>query len=221
MHGANRALAAALLLMVASPVMAQSRGDAPIAIAVEADKPGAKIDRNLFGQFAEHLGTGIYGGVWVGAAPELLFIPDRNHDDKPDGPPEVLLNGFGYQDTHECLNSFLWGPDGWLYGIQGVFNTARIGKPEVPPEKRPELRAGVWRYHPVRREFEIFANGGSNPWGLDYDERGQLFMTHCRSYWGKGCTTHVIQGAHYWNQANANYAPFIIAEPSIASKAVV
>ena len=46
-----------------------------------------------------------------------------------------------------------------------------------------------------------------------FDEKGQLFMTHCRSYWGRGCTTHVVQGGHFWNQANANYAPFIIAEP--------
>lgn len=168
--------------------------------------------------FAEglNLASGIevgYGGVWIGAAPELLFIPDRNRDDVPDGPPQVLLDGFGYQDTHETLNSFLWGPDGWLYGIQGVFNTARIGKPGVPPEQRPELRAGVWRFHPVRHEFEIFAHGGSNPWGLDYDEHGELFMTHCRSYWGKGFTTHVIQGGQFWNQVNANYAPFIIANP--------
>jgi putative membrane-bound dehydrogenase-like protein len=154
-----------------------------------------------------------HGGVWIGAAPELLFIPDRNHDDKPDGAPEILLDGFGYQDTHETLNSFLWGPDGWLYGIQGVFNTARIGKPGVPANDRPELRAGVWRYHPVRHEFEIYAHGGSNPWGLDYDEHGQLFMTHCRSYWGKGPTTHVIQGGQFWNQVNGNYAPFIIANP--------
>lgn len=154
-----------------------------------------------------------YGGVWVGAAPELLFIPDQNHDDVPDGPPQVLLDGFGYQDTHECLNSFLWGPDGWLYGNQGVFNTAHIGKPGAADSQRTELRAGVWRYHPVTHEFEVFAHGGSNQWGLDYDERGQLFMTHCRSYWGRGCTTHVIQGGHYWNQANANYAPFIIANP--------
>src|SRR5882762_5187454 len=154
-----------------------------------------------------------FGGVWVGAAPELLFIPDRNHDDVPDGPPEVLLTGFGYQDTHECLNSFLWGPDGWLYGIQGVFNSARIGRPGAPEEEKVELRAGVWRYHPVRREFEVFAHGGSNPWGIDYDERGQLFMTHCRSYWGRGLTTHVIQGGQFWNQANANYAPYIIADP--------
>ncbi len=154
-----------------------------------------------------------YGGVFVGAAPELLFIPDRNHDDKADGPPVVLLDGFGFQDTHEVLNSFLWGPDGWLYGNQGVFNTARIGRPGVPASERPELRAGVWRYHPVRHVFEVFAHGGSNPWGLDYDEHGQLFMTHCRSYWGKGPTTHVIEGGHFWNQVNANYAPFIVANP--------
>lgn len=169
-------------------------------------------------EFAERLNlvSGLevgHGGVWVGAAPELLFIPDRNHDDIPDGPPQVLLDGFGYQDTHECLNSFLWGPDGWLYGNQGVFNLARIGRPGTPEAKRLELRAGVWRYHPVRHEFEVFAEGGSNQWGLDYDERGQLFMTHCRSYWGRGLTSHVIQGAHLWNQANANYAPFIIAQP--------
>jgi hypothetical protein len=107
----------------------------------------------------------------------------------------------------------MWGPDGWLYGNQGVFNYARIGQPGTPDAKRTELRAGIWRYHPMRHEFEVFAEGGSNQWGLDYDERGQVFMTHCRSYWGRGPTTHVIQGGHYWNQANANYAPFIVANP--------
>src|SRR5690606_14248830 len=73
-----------------------------------------------------------HGGVWVGAAPELLFLPDRDGDDVPDGPPEVLLDGFGYADTHETLNSFVWGPDGWLYGNQGVFNRSLIGKPGAP-----------------------------------------------------------------------------------------
>ncbi len=154
-----------------------------------------------------------FGGVWVGAAPELLFIPDRNGDDVPDSRPQVLLEGFGYQDTHECLNSFLWGPDGWLYGNQGVFNYARIGKPGTSDERRVELRAGVWRYHPARHEFEVFAHGGSNPWGLDYDENGELFMTHCRSYWGRGLTTHVLQGGQFWNQSNANYPPYIVPDP--------
>jgi len=55
-----------LALMLAAPAFAQAKADAPIAVRIEAGTPGAKIDRNIFGQFAEHLGSGIYGGVWVG-----------------------------------------------------------------------------------------------------------------------------------------------------------
>ena len=148
-----------------------------------------------------------FGGVWVGAAPELIFIP-KNADDRP-GKPRVLLDGFGFQDTHETLNSFCWGSDGWLYGNQGVFNHAFIGQPGAPEAQRTELRSGVWRYHPVRREFEVFAHGGSNQWGLDFNSNGHLFMTHCRSFWGGGGTTHVIRNGRFWNQANANYGPYI------------
>ncbi len=189
-----------------------------IVILTDRDGNGSFETRRVFAE-GLNLVSGLeigYGGVWVGAAPELLFIPDRDHDDQPDGPPMLMLDGFGYQDTHETLNSFMWGPDGWLYGIQGVFNTARIGTPETKIEDRPELRAGVWRFHPVRHQFEIFANGGSNPWGMDYDEHGQMFMTHCRSYWGRGPTTHIVQGGQFWNQVNGNYAPFIIANPPAA-----
>jgi putative membrane-bound dehydrogenase-like protein len=150
-----------------------------------------------------------FGGVWVGAAPELLFIPDRDGDDVPDAEPQVLLNGFGFADTHETMNSFMWGPDGWLYGNQGVFNSSSIGKPGESDDHRTTLSAGVWRYHPTRRVFEVFAHGGSNQWGLDYDDFGQIFMTHCRSRWGEGLTTHVQQGGHYWNQINGRYASFV------------
>ena len=165
--------------------------------------------------FAENLNlvSGIavgFGGVWVGAAPELLFIPDSNYDDKPDGPPVVLLDGWGYQDTHETLNSFTWGPDGWLYGNEGVFVKSLIGKPGTSPEKRQPMAAGVWRYHPIRHEFEIFATGGSNQWGLDFNENGHLFMAHCRSFYGGGGTSYVIRNGHYWNQANTGFAPFIM-----------
>ncbi|OJU18093.1 MULTISPECIES: alpha-L-arabinofuranosidase C-terminal domain-containing protein [unclassified Sphingomonas] len=59
-------LAAALLAFAASAAPAQTGADAPIVLAVDTRSPGPRIDRNLFGQFAEHLGTGIYGGVWVG-----------------------------------------------------------------------------------------------------------------------------------------------------------
>ncbi len=164
--------------------------------------------------FAENLNlvSGLevgFGGVWVGAAPHLLFIPDRNRDDVADGPPQVLLDGWGFQDTHETLNSFTWGPDGWLYGCHGVFTHSYVGKPGTPDAQRQKIRAGVWRYHPVRHEFEVFAHGASNQWGLDFNSVGHLFMTHCRSFHGGGGTTYVLRNGHYWNQANNDYAPFV------------
>jgi putative membrane-bound dehydrogenase-like protein len=182
-----------------------------IVIFADNDHDGTFESRKIFTE-GLNLVSGMqvgHGGVWIGAAPELLFIPDRNGDDVPDSEPQVLLDGFGYADTHETINSFIWGPDGWLYANQGVFNQSLVGKPGTSDSQRVRLAAGVWRYHPTRHEFEVFAHGGSNQWGLDFDEHGQLFMTHCRSYWGRGSTTHVIQGGHYWNQTNRRYAPFI------------
>ena len=185
-----------------------------IVIFEDQDGDGAFETRKVFAG-GINLASGIeigFGGVFIGAAPDLLFIPDKNHDDQPDGPPEVLLDGWGYQDTHETLNSFSWGPDGWLYGCHGVFSHSEVGKPGTPKDQRTVIHAGVWRFHPVRREFEVFANGGSNQWGLDYDENGQFFMTHCRSFFGGGGTTYIIQNGHYWNQANNGFAPFISNE---------
>ena len=106
-----------------------------------------------------------FGGVWVGAAPNFLFIPDRDGDDRPDGPPQVLLDGWGYQDTHETLNTFTWGPDGWLYGCHGVFTHSRVGKPGTPDAERVPINAGIWRYHPTRHVFEVFAARHQQPLG--------------------------------------------------------
>jgi putative membrane-bound dehydrogenase-like protein len=145
-----------------------------------------------------------YGGVYVGAAPNLLFIPDKDGDDKPDGPPQILLDGWGYQDSHETLNTFTWGPDGWLYGCHGVFTHSRVGKPGTPDAERIPINAGIWRYHPTKHKFEVFAEGTSNPWGIAFDEHGQLFETACvipHLY-------HVIQGARYERQAGPHFNPY-------------
>ena len=106
------------------------------------------------------------GGVYVGMPPELIFIPDADGDDKPDGPHEVLLDGWGIQDRHETLNSFIWGPDGWLYGCHGVFTQSWVGRPGTKDENRQFIDGGIWRFHPHTKEFEVFAEGLSNPWGF-------------------------------------------------------
>ncbi|MBX6311568.1 MAG: c-type cytochrome [Isosphaeraceae bacterium] len=145
-----------------------------------------------------------FGGVWVGAAPEFLFIPDRDGDDRPDGPPQVLLDGWGQQDTHETLNTFTWGPDGWLYGCHGVFTHSRVGRPGTPDAERVPIDAGIWRYHPTKHRFEVFAHGTSNPWGIDFNDRGQAFLTACvipHLY-------HVVQGGRYERQAGQHFNPY-------------
>ena len=53
------------------------------------------------------------GGVWVLNPPYLLFYPDRDRDDVPDGDPEVHLEGFGLEDLHSVASSLLWDPR-WL-----------------------------------------------------------------------------------------------------------
>ena len=145
-----------------------------------------------------------YGGVYVGAAPYFLFIPDKDGDDKPDGPPQILLDGWGWQDSHETLNTFTWGPDGWLYGCHGVFTHSKVGKPGTPDKDRIPINAGIWRYHPTKHKFEVFAEGTSNPWGIAFDEHGQLFETACvipHLY-------HVIPGARYERQAGSHFNPY-------------
>lgn len=159
--------------------------------------------------FAEglNLASGIavgFGGVWVGAAPEVLFYPDADRDDVPDAEPTVLLDGWGYQDTHETLNSFTWGMDGWLYGCHGVFTHSNVGKPGASDAERTKINAGVWRYHPTRHEFEVFAHGTSNPWGVDYNENGDWFITACvipHLY-------HIIQDGRYFRQAGSHFDPY-------------
>ncbi len=178
-----------------------------ILIFEDADGDGRFDSRKVFIE-GLNLVSGIevgFGGVWVGQAPELLFIPDANGDDVPDGAPRVLLDGWGYQDTHETLNSFIWGPDGWLYGYHGVFTHSRVGKPGTPDSERAPINAGIWRYHPTRHEFEVFCWGTSNPWGVDFDDLGQSFLTCCVI----PHLFHCIQGARYHRQGGRHFNPFV------------
>lgn len=154
-----------------------------------------------------------YGGLFVGAAPLLLFYADADRDDRADGAPEVLLDGWAYQDTHETLNSFLWGPDGWLYGCHGVFTHSNVGRPGASDAERQRINAGIWRYHPTKKTFEVFAHGTSNPWGVDFNDRGQCFLTCCVI----PHLFHVIQGARYDRQAGEHFNPYTFADiPTIA-----
>jgi len=278
-----------------------------ILILEDTDMDGKADSKKVFVDglvFPSAIAVG-FDGLWVGAPPNLLFIPDRNKDDKADiDDIEIRLTGWGDTDLHETLNSFNWGPDGWLYGDQGVFTPSNIGKPSGKSKifrfnqpypgkdefgkeklyltkdqqekydslmqdykskmeifvaeyesgnlsgnegklKYAELEkahaesikslgidklptdwwdnvnilhdrlnpfieyadnpvpfnAGVWRYHPIKDRFEVVAHGTSNPWGLDFNAKGQIFATACviPHLW------HIVPGGLYHRQASSHF----------------
>jgi len=135
------------------------------------------------------LATGIllgHGGVFLGQAPHVLFLQDTN---APAGAgigafqkankQTVLLTGFGLEDRHELLNGFTWGPDGQLYMTHGVFTRASVKDPQNPDAPAVRMDAAVARYDVRTRKFEVYADGTSNPWGVDFDRAGNAFLSAC------------------------------------------
>ncbi len=202
-------------------------GDSRILILEDTDRDGVADSRKVFLEgipFPAAIAVG-FGGLWLGAPPNLLFVPDRDRDDKADWEDiEVRLTGWGIRDRHETINNLHWGPDGWLYGCQGFATSSKVGKPanpsfvahqggDFPEEARyegptVELNGGVWRYHPTKDRFEVVAHGFSNPWGIDYDAKGQLFITACviPHLW------HVIPGGIYHRQGGQHFNPYVYSD---------
>lgn len=115
-----------------------------------------------------------HGGVWVANAPDLLFMQDTDGDDRADK-IEVVVTGFGRDDTHELPNSLTWGPDGALYGLNGVFNPSRVES----DGKVFEFTCAMFRIDPKTRKFDLFCEGTSNPWGIAFDPQGHAFISAC------------------------------------------
>ena len=144
------------------------------------------------------------GGIWVTCAPQLLFIPDANGDLVPDSEPVVMLDGFDAETIgHNIVNGLKWGPDGWLYGRHGITSTSYVGAPGTPQKDRIAMNCAIWRFHPERKTFEVFCHGGTNPWGMDWNEDGQLFYTNTVI----GHLWHAIPGAYYERMFGAHLNP--------------
>ena len=103
-------------------------GDSRILILEDTDRDGVADSRKVFAEgipFPSAIAVG-FDGLWLGAPPNLLFIPDRNQDDKADMDDiEVRLTGWGIRDRHETLNSFHWGPEWLALRMSGVRHSRR------------------------------------------------------------------------------------------------
>ena len=125
------------------PRRAAGPGRDRVKVLEDTDGDG-KADK--FTVFAEGLNipSGIavgHGGVWVANSPDILFLQDTDGDGKADQ-REVVVTGFGRADTHELPNSLTWGPDGWLYGWNGVFNPSQVKSSTARPTSSPARSSG-------------------------------------------------------------------------------
>ena len=175
-----------------------------VIILEDKDWDGIAETRKVFTQEVQML-TSVElgsGGVWLMCPPQLLFIPDANGDDVPDGEPQVVLDGFtvAKDNYHNFANGLRWGPDGWLYGRCGHSCPGMLGVPGTPEDRRIPMKGGIWRFHPERKVVEVLTHGTTNPWGHDWDKDGEMFFINTVT----GHLWHLIPGAHLLDSNNSN-----------------
>jgi putative membrane-bound dehydrogenase-like protein len=168
----------------------------------ESTKGDGKYDKIMTVIEGLNIPSGIavgHGGVWVANSPDILFYPFIDRDAPKLGKPQVVVTGFGRSDTHELPNSLTWGPDGYLYGLNGVFN------PSVVKQDGKEWRftCAMFRIHPKTKKFNLFCEGTSNPWGIAFNENGDAFVSACviDHLW------HLVETGCYHRQGGP-YPPF-------------
>ena len=125
-----------------------------IVILEDVDGDGRFDNRTVFWDQGRRL-TSVeigHGGVWVLDAPNLLFIPDADKDDVPDGEPVVMLDGWDDSAArHTIVNGLRWGPDGWAVRSQrhhGGFKR-RCTRRDSRPKTTPGLRHLALPSHPA------------------------------------------------------------------------
>ena len=191
-------------------------GEDRVVIFEDRNGDGRFDERKVFWDQGRNL-TGIevgLGGVWLCSLPELIFIPDRDGNDDPDSDPEVVLDGWDLESKHNAFNGLTWGPDGWLYGSNGILGNGHVGAPGTPDDQRVAINCGVWRYHPFTKKFEAVAHGTTNPWGVAFNEYGQAFVANCVIKH----LFHMIPGGRYERMFGQDFNPYSFELlPSIAN----
>jgi putative membrane-bound dehydrogenase-like protein len=188
-----------------------------VLIFHDKDGDGKPDETKTFLDTAERL-TGLevgLGGAWLMCPPRVLFVPDRNRDDVPDGPPEVVLEGFTVptENYHNLANGLRWGPDGWLYGRCGASAPGMVRRPDQPPEAAIPVAGGIWRYHPKTKQFEPLCHGTTNPWGHDWDANGECFFTNTVN----GHLWHLIPGSHLRRPHTISPNPYVYEPMDMAA----
>jgi alpha-N-arabinofuranosidase len=225
--------AALVLALPASSAIAQNPGGsaAQVSVTVDTSKPGPVIDRHIYGQFAEHLGTGIYGGIWVGEKSSIPNIHGYRTDVVealkkihvpvirwPGGCFADLYNwrdGIGPRDKRPVRINVHWGgvTDDNAFGTHEFMNFAEL----VGADPYVSINVGSLSPYDAAQWVEYMtsdenatlanerrANGRAKPWNLKYLGIGN-------ETWGCGGN----MSPEYAASINARYSSFVNAPASM------
>ena len=131
------------------------------------------------------------GGAYVSQQPDLMFLKDTNGDDKADE-RQIILHGFGSEDSHHAIHAFTWGAGGGLFFQEGTFLHSQVETPYGPVRLE---NSGVFRYEPRTEKLDVFVSYSfANPWGHVVDRWGQHFISDAsngNNYYGDAFSGHV------------------------------
>jgi len=128
------------------------------------------------------------GGVFVTAAPDLLFLKDNDGDGRADE-TTVVLTGFGEGNQQLRCNGLVWGLDGWIYGANGRSDGA-VRRPSDSPEAAVSIRTRDFRFLPDGSKFE--ATSGQSQFSQARDDWGNRFLA-----WNTVPIRHAVLGQDF------------------------
>ena len=150
-------------------------------------------------------------GVIVGQGPEIQFLDDTDADGKADK-KEVLVKGFGVQDSHLMPHQFTMMPGGWIAMAQGAFNRSAVIAGDKPPVSFDYCKMGHFR--PDGSDFETIGVGLNNIWGFVLNREGEMFIQEANDM--NYSVVPFQNGSSYPGIGSQKFKPYAPFAPAIA-----
>ena len=164
----------------AAEALYRSKARDKVVIFEKPFEPGVRQPRAYADGLAIPEGVLPYkDGAVVQHGHDVVFLRDTDADGKADA-REVLLTGFGVQDSHLFPHQFTRAPWGWFWLAQGAFNSGKVTSSKGDVIDFPNTRMA--RFRPDGSFFEPTSVGPCNIWGLALTGEGECFIQEANDY---------------------------------------